>query len=122
MSAVGTMTIGRRSDCEIVLRDKLVSRVHARIIVGAETAAVEDLRSANGVLVNGQRIHGLQRLQPRDEIKIGEQVLEVLGFAEGQPADEDATEMRRVVNLHPPYDEEQQVTTRVTEPPPKTKR
>ncbi len=116
------MTIGRRSDCEIVLRDKLVSRVHARIIVGAETAAIEDCGSANGVLVNGQRIRGLQRLQARDEVKIGEQVLEVLGFAEGTPPDEDATEMRRLSELHPKYDEEASVTTRVTEPPPKTRR
>jgi pSer/pThr/pTyr-binding forkhead associated (FHA) protein len=120
MSGVGTLTIGRRSDCEIVLRDKLVSRVHARIIVGAESAGIEDLGSSNGIFVNGQKIKGLHRLYAKDTIKIGEQVLEVLGFDDDISSyDEESTEMKRVSEMLPTYDHDDNVTTRVTEPPPK---
>lgn len=119
MSGVGTLTVGRRSDCEIVLRDKLVSRVHARIIVGAESAAIEDLGSSNGIFVNSQRVKGLHRLYARDTIKIGEQVLEVLGFDDELSSyDEESTEMRRVSEMLPSYTEEDNIATRVTEPPP----
>ncbi len=121
MSGVGTLTIGRRSDCEIVLRDKLVSRVHARIIVGAESAGIEDLGSSNGIFVNGQRVKGLHRLYAKDTIKIGEQTLEVLGFDDELTSyDEESTEMRRVSEMLPTYTEDDTVSTRiVTEHPPK---
>src|SRR5690606_29383001 len=110
----------RRSDCEIVLRDKLVSRVHARIIVGAETAGIEDLGSSNGLYDNRQNVKGLHRLYPKDPIKIGERLLAALAFADHNSTyDEESTEMRRVSEMLPTYNEDDNVTTRVTEPPPK---
>jgi pSer/pThr/pTyr-binding forkhead associated (FHA) protein len=78
----GTITIGRRKNCDLVLDDPQTSREHARVIVGEQSAAIQDLGSGNGVLVNGTRISGLQRLSEGDRIQIGVHTIEVLGHAE----------------------------------------
>jgi hypothetical protein len=56
----GSALIGRGTECELVVDDSLVSRMHARIEVNAEGVWLEDLYSTNGVYLNGERI-----LQPR---------------------------------------------------------
>ena len=52
----GRTTIGRSADNDIVLDNPKVSRRHARIEQSDGTCTVEDLGSANGVLVNGRRV------------------------------------------------------------------
>lgn len=84
----GTVTLGRRSSCDYVLNDSQVSREHARIIVGEQTFAIEDLGSANGVLVNGEPVTGLRRLNTGDTFQVGAQVFEVLRPTEGQLNDD----------------------------------
>ncbi len=64
-------TIGRSRDCEIVLDDTGVSRHHAAIRPGPDGWTVEDLGSTNGVLVNGQEIHGPHPLHPGDRLELG---------------------------------------------------
>lgn len=86
MLGPGTVAIGRRPNSDLVLADRQVSRDHARIIIGDQSAAIEDLGSANGVLVNGSKVRGLSRLAAGDQIQIGQQVIEVLGFADDQHA------------------------------------
>jgi DNA-binding NtrC family response regulator len=49
----GAVTVGRAPECDIVLRDRAVSRLHARLHVG-EKLEVEDLGSANGTFVSGR--------------------------------------------------------------------
>lgn len=64
--------IGREPGNEVRLADLTVSRVHAR--VRREAGArykIEDLRSTNGVLLNGHRIDSPMPLTDGDEIKIG---------------------------------------------------
>jgi pSer/pThr/pTyr-binding forkhead associated (FHA) protein len=73
-----------------VLTDTEVSREHARIIVGDQTFAIEDLRSANGVLVNGEPVTGLRRLNTGDTFQVGAQTFEVLAPTEGEIEDERA--------------------------------
>lgn len=85
----GTVTLGRRSTCDYVLTDSQVSREHARIIVGEQTFAIEDLGSANGVLVNGAPITGLRRLDTGDTFQVGGQLFEVL-----RPTEVDSSEDR----------------------------
>lgn len=67
-------TIGRAPDNDIVLDDETVSRHHARILVepgiGNPQIYIQDLASANGVLVNGQR-QVRQLLHDEDRIVIG---------------------------------------------------
>ena len=80
----GTIRIGRRTDCDYPLNDSKVSRQHARLIVSEQTLAIEDLNSANGVLVNGEPLRGLRRLATGDTFEIGSQQFEVLRPAEVQ--------------------------------------
>jgi hypothetical protein len=53
----GELIVGRDFGANIVLRDPLVSRLHARIAVGSDgLVSIEDLQSANGVFVNGNKL------------------------------------------------------------------
>ncbi|MCW2683542.1 MAG: domain containing protein [Blastococcus sp.] len=63
---VGASYIGRDHDCEVRLRDPLVSRRHARINVG-DVVEVVDAQSANGVRVG-------EGLVPRAVLRAGETV------------------------------------------------
>lgn len=68
-SVSGTIIIGRRSDCHIVIPAKGVSRQHAVIEVHGTDYLLKDLDSANGTFVNGKRIHSVL-LAPGDEITV----------------------------------------------------
>jgi pSer/pThr/pTyr-binding forkhead associated (FHA) protein len=48
-----------------------VSRRHARIVVSAQTATVEDLGSKNGTFVRKDRIMRAVRLADLDEVQVG---------------------------------------------------
>jgi chromosome segregation ATPase len=63
-------TIGRDAENDIQLQARFVSRRHAAIIPGHGSALVEDLRSTNGVIVNGRRVR-CARLTPGDVITLG---------------------------------------------------
>lgn len=65
-----SVTIGRRKDCELVLRDPRVSRLHARIDTTPEGHLLTDLRSTNGTTVNGARVER-HALRDGDQIVIG---------------------------------------------------
>lgn len=75
----GPMTIGRAADCTLVLDDGLVSRRHARLAMEQGAIFVEDLRSSNGVFVNGERVMGRRELMPGDQLTIGKQQIVVRG-------------------------------------------
>ncbi|MBQ7361001.1 MAG: FHA domain-containing protein [Bacteroidaceae bacterium] len=66
------ITIGRSLECNIVVNDIKVSRVHLQLVQDESGVCfVVDFNSANGTFVNGQKIAGKVRLQPYDEIRIG---------------------------------------------------
>jgi pSer/pThr/pTyr-binding forkhead associated (FHA) protein len=69
----GETLLGRSATCAIVLDDPLVSRTHARIVVRRGTVTIEDLKSANGVLVNGEPLLRARGLSSGDRVVIGEQ-------------------------------------------------
>lgn len=56
LRVLGSMTIGRAPDCDLVVRDDGVSRKHARLRVTEHGLSVEDLGSANGTFIDGERI------------------------------------------------------------------
>lgn len=64
------MVVGRHPSCHIVLDNAAVSRNHAQILENHGSFFVEDLRSRNGTLVNGQRIRGRTELVDGDQIKV----------------------------------------------------
>ena len=53
----GTMlTIGRTAENDIALASKMVSRHHARLLIGPNGIIVEDAGSTNGCFVNGEQV------------------------------------------------------------------
>ena len=64
------ITIGRGSDNDIVLDSPQISRHHARLIRRDKQFFVEDLGSANGTFVNGERV-GRALLTPEDTLSLG---------------------------------------------------
>ncbi len=63
--------IGRSQQCHVVLEDKRSSRQHAVIRKVDSKYFIKDQGSANGTLVNGEKIDDYE-LQSGDEIKIGD--------------------------------------------------
>ncbi len=64
------LRIGRDQDCEIVIPDRQVSRVHARFTLRPEDILLEDLGSKNGTFCNGVRLIGPIQIQDGDLIQI----------------------------------------------------
>jgi DNA-binding SARP family transcriptional activator len=62
--------VGRLADNDIVLDDADVSRHHAVVSDTGTSFVITDLRSANGVYVQGRRIRGSVALADRDQIRI----------------------------------------------------
>lgn len=72
----GTLVVGRGPDVDLRLDSPIVSRVHLRVTAAADGALVEDLGSANGTFVSGQRVES-SRLHPGDHVVVGPYQLEV---------------------------------------------
>jgi hypothetical protein len=64
------LTIGRSPECTIVLEDRQVSRIHARVTWRDDHYEIEDLASKNGTHLNGQDLADSQPLHDGDEIQI----------------------------------------------------
>ena len=88
------LILGRHPNCQIVLDNAAVSRHHAQILESHGTYYVEDLRSRNGTLVNGQRIAGRTELREGDRVRVCEVVFSFhLGMPPaGQAVDADEVE------------------------------
>jgi DNA-binding winged helix-turn-helix (wHTH) protein len=67
----GETIIGRDPGAAISLDDASVSRRHARIVVSAEGATLEDLGSKNGTFLKDARIKSRLPLADGDKIRIG---------------------------------------------------
>lgn len=71
MEAKDAITVGRAADSDIVIDHPQVSRYHTLIERMGTRCRIRDLKSANGVYVNGRRIEGEAWLQEGDEIFVG---------------------------------------------------
>jgi chromosome segregation ATPase len=65
------MTIGRTSDNDICIPSKLVSRNHARLLIGPNAIIIEDAGSTNGCLVNDVLVKQ-QLMREGDVLSIGD--------------------------------------------------
>ena len=63
------LMVGRRESCDIVLRFSNVSAHHCQLTCNGGYWYVKDLKSRNGVKVNGSRVTE-KRLDPGDELTI----------------------------------------------------
>lgn len=64
--------IGRDDSNDVVLKDRFISKKHARIIKDQGIYFIEDLDSANGIYLNGERINEAIELKDKDLIDIGQ--------------------------------------------------
>lgn len=64
------VTIGRYSDCDIVLDDKTVSKHHAKVRREGSGFVLADLSSTNGTKVNGAGVNE-RRLEDGDVVTVG---------------------------------------------------
>lgn len=68
----GPLVIGRAPDCDLAVRDILLSRRHCRVEEHAATGwTLIDLASKNGTFVNGQRVTAPHPLAGYDVVQIG---------------------------------------------------
>ena len=76
------MTIGRNSDCDIILDSETVSRYHASVrILKDGTYSIKDLGSRNGTFINGKKVKGITKISLTDKIYIGRHQLSLRGEA-----------------------------------------
>ncbi|MDQ6891270.1 MAG: FHA domain-containing protein [Acidobacteriota bacterium] len=67
----GENLLGRDEESVIWIDDALVSRRHARIVIDATGAVLEDLDSKNGTFLRGERIDAPRMLADKDQVTIG---------------------------------------------------
>ena len=65
-----TVTIGRGSTNEIVIKDERCSRNHAEVFLTGGQWTIRDLDSRNGTIVRGEAIQGDYALKPGDVVRI----------------------------------------------------
>ncbi|MGD9721381.1 MAG: FHA domain-containing protein [Pirellulales bacterium] len=94
------LMVGRRESCDIVLRFSNVSAHHCQLICNGGYWYVKDLKSRNGVKVNGTRVSE-KRLDPGDELAIAKHRYDVryspfdLGAVGPPPIDEETTDIMK---------------------------
>lgn len=79
-----SLEIGRSRDCDVRLRDALVSRHHCRISREDDKLTVRDLGSKNGTRVNGELIAEEVTLEDGDRLEVGSVQIQVQFPASGE--------------------------------------
>lgn len=69
-------TIGSAEDNDIVINDKTVSRHHAVLYFDGQTFGIRDLRSTNGIVMNGFKVDDL-KLRNGDSVSLGNAVMKI---------------------------------------------
>ena len=75
----GETVVGRSPYCSVVVSNREVSRQHAVFTLVDDGLVIDDLDSANGTYVNGHRVTKRTKLFPGDQVRIGNEFLEVAG-------------------------------------------
>ena len=83
----GEFLVGRSHSADIILPSDNVSRRHARLYTIDSRCYVEDLGSANGVFLNGRRIHEVMEIEGTAQIRVGDYYLHVRSEETVQPED-----------------------------------
>jgi DNA-binding NtrC family response regulator len=88
------VTVGRSAECDLVISDLELSRVHAQFRREGEGWALVDLGSRNGTWLNGARLVGPARIGDGDEVSLGRATLAVgvPGSAGASPGQDMPTE------------------------------
>lgn len=71
-----SITIGRGAEVDVIVPDKMASRVHCGISFWDDAYFVRDFKSRNGTYVNDNRID-VFRLKPGDRVRIGDTIFTI---------------------------------------------
>jgi len=77
------LVLGRSTACEVLLKDPMVSRRHAKVFLESNSLFVEDIGSNNGTFVDRKRIQPEQKVELKEKqlITIGDLKLTVVNAA-----------------------------------------
>src|SRR4051812_10687890 len=76
--APGEYVLGRATDCQLPINAGSISRHHAKVRVTPEgVVTIEDLASANGVVLDEETIAGAREWKPGKVVKLGDARLEI---------------------------------------------
>lgn len=65
------LSLGRKSDNDIIIKDPFVSKSHFNIVEDEKQYFLEDLKSSNGTFLNGEKLMDVAKLSNGDRIRIG---------------------------------------------------
>lgn len=82
----GDLRIGRQDGNDLILTEGGVSRQHARIFLEEGKVLLEDLSSANGTYVDGERIGDVVVLTSQSQVVLGDYELRIKGLAAPRPS------------------------------------
>jgi len=71
----GPNELGRGEQVAVRIRDRAVSRRHARVVLGPDGCVLEDLGAPNGLYVNGQKLEARRTLAGGDVLELGHSLL-----------------------------------------------
>lgn len=71
----GELVVGRTPQCQVTINDNTVSRMHARLYADAQGVYLEDLGSANGTFLDGERVMGVVKLADGQIVRPGQKAL-----------------------------------------------
>lgn len=69
-------TIGSADDNDVVINDRTVSRHHAILYFDGQTFGIRDLKSTNGIVMNGFKVDDL-KLRNGDSVSLGNSVMKI---------------------------------------------
>jgi hypothetical protein len=83
------LVLGRAPDCDVAVRDILLSRRHLRLQPSDDGWMVQDLQSKNGTVLNGERLRSPRVLRDNDVVRFGRsKIIFHAGLPEEDFADE----------------------------------
>ncbi|PDW04315.1 FHA domain-containing protein [Candidatus Viridilinea mediisalina] len=77
------LVLGRQQGTQVQINHSQVSRQHARLVLTGGQWTIEDLNSANGTFVNGQRLSGRVPIRSGDRIGLGSYEFVFQGSGDG---------------------------------------
>jgi serine phosphatase RsbU (regulator of sigma subunit)/pSer/pThr/pTyr-binding forkhead associated (FHA) protein len=98
----GSVVVGRSSEADLKVRDRFMSRRHARLYREADGWYLEDLGSRNPTLLNGQVVTQPTRVAPGDVLRLAHTTLYVEGPEETGALSSANTVMLPVAGLMDP--------------------
>ena len=82
------LRLGRSEECDIIIPNDNVSRVHATVQLHNDGIWVQDNNSRNGVFVSGKRVIRPKELRPGSDLEVGDHifVLEIAEVSDDDPS------------------------------------